>query len=268
MKKILMIAAAALVAIIVVFAFGKNLIIKAGVESGVKLVTGLDLNIRRFSLGILSTHIGIEDLRLYNPPGYKDSVMIDIPEIFVDYELGSFFRGAVHLEEMRLNMKELVIVRNEKGELNLDALKVAQPAPKEGAPGEKPKEKGEAVPIQLDNLDLQIGKVIFKDYSRGGDPVVKEYALNIRESHQNIGNLNSLVSLIVAKALTKATLAGLTQVNLGDLQGSLSTVAGTGKQLTTMGASKVEGTLKDTVGGTTESLKETTTALKEKLKIF
>ena len=263
MKKILTITLAALVAIVLVFGFAKNMIIKASVESGVKLVTGLNLNIRKFDLSIMKTYIGIEDLKLYNPKGYEDKVMIHIPEIYIDYDLPSIFQGTIHLEEMRLNMNELIIIKNKDGILNLDSLKVAQGEPTEKK-AEEPKEKGEAPQIQLDNLDLKIGKVIFKDYSKGGEPVVKVYNLNIQESHQNITDLNVLVSLIVAKALTKATLAGLTQVDFGDLQGSLGGAMDSGKQLAAMGSDK----LGESSKSITDSLKETTSKLKEKLKLF
>ena len=164
---------------------------------------------------------------------------------------------------MRLNLKEFVIVRNEKGELNLDSLKVTQAQKKDRKPTEEAEEKP-APEIQLDRLELSIGKVVFKDYSRGGEPSVKEYNLNIRESHENITDLNVLVNLIVAKALTKAALAGLTQVNLSDIQGTLGGTLSSAQQLAVLGTSEARETVKET----TTSLKEKAQALKEKFKVF
>jgi len=109
-----------------------------------------------------------------------------MPEIYVDYDLPAIFKGKVHLEEMRLNMNEFVVVKNEKGELNLDALKVVQ-AQKEGKkPEAKAKEGGKIPEIQIDTLKLKVGKVVYKDYSGGGNPTVREFKVNLDEELANL----------------------------------------------------------------------------------
>ena len=109
--------------IVLVLAFGKNIMIKTALTSGVKAITGLDLEIDKMNIGLLNTLVDIRGLKLLNPKGFKDNVMIEAPEIYVNYDLGGFFKGKAHFEELRFNLKELVVVRNEQGELNLDSLK-------------------------------------------------------------------------------------------------------------------------------------------------
>ena len=77
-------------------------------------------------IGIFKTLIGINELQLYNPSGFVDELMFDVPEIYVDYDLGAFMKGRTHLEEVRLHLKEFIVVKNEAGELNLDSLKVVK----------------------------------------------------------------------------------------------------------------------------------------------
>ena len=88
--------------------------------------------------------------------GFKDKLMVDLPEIYVDYNLGAIMGGKAHLEEVRLNLKEFIVVKNEAGELNLDSLRVVKET--EGEEAEKDgskKEKTEMPDIQIDLLELK-----------------------------------------------------------------------------------------------------------------
>ncbi len=274
MKKPLKIVTTILV-VLFLLSVSKDLIIKTSVEKGAELVTGLKLSMGSFKVGILRTLVGIKNLRLYNPKGYPEKIMLDMPEIYVDYDLGAITKGTIHLEEMRINLKEFVVVKNEKGELNLDALKVVQ-AEKEGKEP-APKAGGKAPEIQIDVLELTIGKVLYKDYSRGGAPSVKEFDLNLNERYENIDNPYSLVSLIVVKALMNTSIASLTNFDLGGLQGSVSETLAGAQQIAGEVAAKAQETLKaaaeatkktqETIKGTTESIQKTTENLKETFKL-
>ena len=227
MKKFLTIGVI-VIAVLFVLAVAKDVIIKVSVEKGAEIVTGLRLNIGSLNVGILRTVVGIKDLKLLNPPDFPDRTMVDMPEIYVNYDLGAIIGGKIHLPEVRLNLKEFVVVKNSKGKLNLDALRTVQ-AQKEGkspsqtAPGKAPE-------IRIDSLKLSIGKVIYKDYSRPGAPAVREFNINLNESYANIDNPYSLASLIVVKALMNTSIASLTNFDLQGLQGTVGdTLAGAQK---------------------------------------
>ncbi len=240
------------VIILVGLVLAKNIIIKTAVSGGVKAATGLKLQIKGLRVGIFNSLIDIKDLKLFNPPDFTDKVMADVPLIYIDYDLGAFFKNKVHLEEMKLDLKEFVVVKNEKGELNLDSLKVVKEEKGEKVSKEKaPEEKKEAPKIQIDDLSLKIGKVIYKDYSKGGSPQVKEFNVNIDEQYQNITDPNALVSLIVVKALTKTTIANLANFDISALQGQAAEAMG-----------KATEALKGIGGGTIE---KTTEGLKKLL---
>jgi len=257
MKKILTSLIVIVLIAAVVLAVGKNTIAKVAVEKSVEMVTGLKLSMQSLNIGIIKTLVGIKELKLYNPDGYKDRVMLDMPEIYVDYDLAAAFRGKVHLKEMRMNLKEFTVVRNEKGELNLDSLKVVreEKAPEKAAP----KEKGKMPEIQIDKLELKIGKVVYKDYSKGGAPSVQEFNLNLDETYQNIDNPAQLVSLIVVKALMNTTISQLANFDLKGLQDQL------GGQI-----SKITETVaqaQESVKAAAESVQEATKSLQEAVKL-
>ena len=110
--------------------------------------------------------------------------MLDMSEIYVDYDLPAILGGKIHLRTVRINMSEFVVVKNAKGELNLDALNVVKE--QKGAKTAAPAEKGKAPEIQIDVLELKVGKVLYKDYSKGGAPQVQEFNLNLDERYTDI----------------------------------------------------------------------------------
>ncbi len=267
-RKIITIPAIVLVVIIALF-FGKNMIIKTSVTTGVKAMTGLKLSIRSMNVGVFKSLIGINELQLYNPSGFKDKLMMDLPEIYVDYNLGAIMGGKAHLEEVRLNLKEFIVVKNEAGELNLDSLRVVKET--EGEEAEKDdskKEKTEMPDIQIDLLELKIDKVVYKDYSKGGSPKVREFNVNINERYENITDPQSFVRLIIVKALKNTTIASLANFNIGKLQKGLTdTVRKTAENALQAPGKAVEAgkdlieekaaeTAKETVGKAAETLKK------------
>jgi hypothetical protein len=227
-RKVIMIPAIVFGILILLF-IGKNMIIKTSVTTGVKAMTGLKLNIRSMNIGVFKSLISINGLQLHNPQGFEDDVMIDLPEIHVDYNLGAFMKGKTHLEEVRLHLKEFIVVKNEAGELNLNSLKVVKAAEddekggtEETEKGDSEKEKTKMPDIQIDLLALKIDRVIYKDYSKGGSPKVKEYNVNIDERYVDITDPQSLGRLIIVKALKNTTIARLANFDIGTLQKGLA----------------------------------------------
>ena len=200
---------------LVILISARNIIAKNTVSAGVKAMTGLDLTVKSINIGIFKSIIGIEGLKLYNPPGFADRLMVNIPEIYVDYDLGAFLRKKVYFKEIRLNLQKLVVVKNKKGELNLSALKVAEA---EGKTKPVTKERNKDAPeFKIDILRLKVGKVIFKDYSQGRLET-KEFNINIDERYENITNPYELSKVVIAKALTNTTIGSLANIDLGSIK--------------------------------------------------
>jgi uncharacterized protein involved in outer membrane biogenesis len=222
MKKILIFVGVAVTALLIL-ASAKDLIIKVTVEKVVSAVTGLRLDIGAFKVGLLNGRVYIRDMKLYNPAGFKDKVMFDIPQIYVDYSMSSALRGKIRLSKVRIELKEFIVVRSASGRLNLDSLKVVQAKKRSAAPQAK-KPVTKAPEIRIDVLELKIGRALYKDYLNGPEPSVKEFNVNIDERYTDIDDPYSVVSIIVVKAMANTTIAGITGF---DLQGLMGTVAGT-----------------------------------------
>ncbi len=219
MKRIIKLIAIILIVGIVFLFAAKNILAKTIISGGVKAITGLSLNIKSMRIGLLNSLIDIKNLKLFNPKGFEDKLMINMPEIFVDYELGEFLKGKIHFTEIRLNLEEFTVVKNKDGVLNLDSLNVVKA--KKQTTAKKDSKKKKLPPLKIDVLKLRIGKVIYKDYSKGGKPKVKEYDVDINEQYKNIDDPYRFVSLIVFKALMNTSIARLTNFNLGPLSDGL-----------------------------------------------
>lgn len=209
-------------AVILALLLAKNIIAKVAIERGVEFVTGLKLRVSGFSVGVFKSRINIDDLKLYNPKGFEDKIMVDLPNVYVDYSLPSIFKGKLHLRDIKLNLKEFAIIKNSEGIVNLESLKVVQAQKEESKTKPKPK----APDIQIDNLELKIGRVIYKDYSKSEKPSVKVYNINIDEKYHNIRNTNAVISIILVKVLSKTAIGGLVNLDLKGLGSIASDTAG------------------------------------------
>tara|TARA_B100001964_G_C13793821_1_gene405691 strand:- start:46 stop:555 length:510 start_codon:yes stop_codon:yes gene_type:complete len=114
-------------------------------------------------------------------------------------------------------------VKNADGQLNLDSLRVVQETEGDELKKDEGKEEETKMPdIQIDLLELKIDRVIYKDYTKGTPPKVKEYNVNINERYENITDPKSFVRLIILKALKNTAIANLTNFDLGKLQRGIS----------------------------------------------
>lgn len=265
MKRVFSFIILFLLIVVIILAVAKNMIAQTVVSKGVKALTGLGVTMEEMNVGILNTSLGIKELKVYNPSGFPEALMLSMPEIYVDYDLWALLKKKVHLKEVRLNLTEFIVVKDKEGRLNLDSLKVVKEQRKKPAPEEKPKEKGAALGFQIDVLNLKIGKVYFKDYSKGDKPEIKEYTVNIEKEYKNITNPKTLVSSIVLTALTKTTINQLTDLNLsplteeltGTLKKTMGLATGTAEKAVDVGkevGGAVGGAAKDVLEETTEAV--------------
>lgn len=220
--KILTPILAIIIGILLIFAIGKNVILKTALEAGVKSATGLQLTIGKINLDFVNTLIEVKDLTLYNPKGYPDKVMCEVPHFYLALAVMDFFKGLIHIKEATLEIKDLYIIKDADGNTNVNALKPVKEQKEEKEQPQKAEErekKEAAKPIKLliDTLNLKIGQVVYKDYTKPG-PYVKEYNLNLNETHRNITDPKAVVSLIMTKALLKTGLSELSDLSKSELQ--------------------------------------------------
>ena len=255
-----------LLVVIVVLLVAKDKIVEVSIEKGIELITGQKLSIKSLRIGLIRTLVDVKGIRFHNPEGYKDELMMDMPVVYVDYDLSEAIKNRVHIYDMRIHLKEFVVVKNAEGKLNLDALEFV----KEARSGTKPKKKSELPEIQIDKLELKIGKAIYKDYSQGEEPYVRVYEIHIDERYTNISDPEALAALIVVRSMAKTNIAKTAGFNIKELEEPIFHTLSTAENLTVQTVQKTEevlgvtkGAASDTIEKTTEKLKEATEGLGE-----
>ncbi len=212
MKKTALIVAAVVVALFLVKDFAAGFIF----TSGIKAFTDLPASVKGMKVGVFKSAVDIDNLKVYNPKNsFKDRVMLDMPDFYIDYDLWSMFSGKKHIKKMRLDLKEFYVIKNEGGELNINSLKAIQSG--SGRQGAKQPAKQD-VKFTIDELDLKIGKVIYKDYTKGPSPVVKEFNVGVEERYTNIDNPYMFASLVVFKALANTGVASMANFDMSGLK--------------------------------------------------
>lgn len=184
---------------IVLFVLSFNFILQSAVTFAAVQLTGSAVKIGAFKLNLFRQEVSIKDFVLYNPPGFSNTPLVDIPEITVAVKSQALLHGSLHLPLVVLNLREVNLIKNKEGKLNVDSLKFVQ------NPKEKQKEKSdqELMPFKIDRMNLTIGKVVYRDDSGGGEPKVKTYDIGMKNKEfKNVTSPQQLASLLLVQAMT------------------------------------------------------------------
>ncbi len=216
MRKILRLI---IIIIVILFtaSFTKDLIIKAVVSVAAEQVTGAKVRIGSFSLGIFRQSVRIRNFIMHNPAGFSQGILVELPRIYVDYDISSLLRGKLHLSFVDVNVKELGLEKNKDGRMNVDSLKISQ--------GQEPKQEKKRAPakplgMQIDVLNLEVGRIVSKDYSTQGEPSIKVYDINLKKSYRNITSAQQLAALILTEPMKQAGIRGAKIYAISTLAGA------------------------------------------------
>ena len=205
MKRKLMVWAVIFFVTLFVAGIVKDQIIKSTVTVVTSNVLGAPVHIDGFSLGILTQTVGISGFKIYNPKGFSNSVLIDLPKIKVKYDVLALLKKKIHIIEGQIEIKEMGLEKNKDKKLNVDSLKVVADGQK------KSSDKGfPQMPIQIDVLSLNIGQVVSRDYSVSPGPSLKVYDININKTYKNISSIQELALLIMSEPMKAAGIQGAT----------------------------------------------------------
>ncbi len=204
MKKKITLILGIILVIFIGIALVKNTAIKSAVTVGATAVTGAPVQIDGLSFGVFKPSIKIKGFKMYNPKGFPEGVLVDIPRMEVDYSLSALFRKKLHLRRVYVDIKEMGVLKNQEGKLNVDGLKIAQ---KEET---KPNKPSQQLALQIDELTLSIGRVVYKDYSQKNKaPAIDVFEIGIKEKkYKNITSAQQLAALIIAEPLKHTAIKG------------------------------------------------------------
>jgi uncharacterized protein involved in outer membrane biogenesis len=148
-----------LVVLVLVF---KDSVFRVVAENRIRAQTGMDVKIGKFSSGIFSPVVTIENLKLYNTAEFGGTLFLDIPELHIELDSIALAQRKLRITLVRLNLAELDVVKNEAGQTNIFRIKN-----KVQGGGSKKNGLQEALGnFQFDGIDvlnLSLGKAKFID---------------------------------------------------------------------------------------------------------
>jgi hypothetical protein len=200
----------ALVALLLILFLALNFIARKAVEVGVTKVTGFPLQIGSVNVGLWNGQLDVRDLRLMNPADFEDKMFVDMPQLYVDYQLGSMLKRAPHINDMLINIKQLVVVTNNKGESNAKKLKGIVSS------GDS------STKYSIDKLRIHVGTVTVKDFSRA-KPSERNHALNIDVTYNNITDATDITRLVLLTVMSRVHLPDI-GIKVDDLKKGLGNV--------------------------------------------
>ncbi len=218
MKKFFKWLGIVIVVLVVILAVGKNPIIKKAAVGAIRKSIGMEISIESLDFGIFDSKIAIEGLRIENPPGFGGGEFIDVPEISVDYVLKSFFSGRADFTEVRLNVKELNVVEDKEGKLNVEVWggerkESGRGRRGKGGGGDESEEK-EPFRFRVDLLKLKIDRAT---YTRLASGKTEEYDLGIDEEFKNVTGMEDIIRVVTVTALQNNLFRKATGVNIKGL---------------------------------------------------
>src|SRR3989338_918661 len=122
MKKIMKIVI--IIALIVLgLNFIKNGFAQFVISGALSKAANVPVHIGGTNIQFISTTIDLKNVRIHNPRSYPEKMMLDAPRIYISFDLPALFKGTAHFREVQLNLKEIVVVKNDQGEVNINVLK-------------------------------------------------------------------------------------------------------------------------------------------------
>jgi len=229
MKKLLLSIVGVLVVFVAILLLARNFIARRSIEYGAKKITGFPLTIGSIDLGLFSSKVDVHDLKLMNPSEFSERTFVDMPQLYIDYRLGSMMSGAPHVNEMRINIKQLSIVKNNKGESNAMKLKSVVSSGKSSSK------------YYVDSLRIHVGTVTIKDFSRP-KPTERNVTLNIDATYKNISDSTDITRLVLLTVMSQVHLPDI-GINTEDLKKNLGDVTNQAGQALQGAAGAVGGLL-------------------------
>lgn len=205
----------------------RETLLRLGLETAVTRLTGFETKVGDIRLDLYPTMVHLQNLKIYNPKTFKKDIFADIPEIYIEPDLAAILKKeSLHIREVRFAVREINVVKDEKGVSNLQMLSSVGQAAKgktETKPQTAAPKREAALPFKLDRLELTLRKVSFEDHSEAlsGKMIPKTLSAGInrgmiyknvsvdlnvdRQVFQNITDPKAIVNVVLMKILYGTT---------------------------------------------------------------
>jgi len=201
--------------LVLILNYGFETYCRLALEKLISTMVGLRTSIDEFDIGVANSDIEINDLFIFNPKGFKDRRMIDIPRIYIDFDFHALFKKEINFKKLELDVKEFTVVRLGKGDTNLHHVGVIKEGVLNPLIIESIVEIGHDFNFEV--LDLKIGTVVFIDYYKNPKGKRSEYRLDLHKRLKNVDSIQSLHRIILVETLARTPINKVLDLNLNSM---------------------------------------------------
>jgi len=131
--KILWWATFVVVFLAIIVLANRDWIAKQLAERQIHTATGLEPEIGDLSFSVLEPKVTLNNFRLYNTTEFGGALFLDVPELHIEYDRAALRRHELHISLMRVNFREVDVVKNQAGVTNImSAINTIMPRKSEG----------------------------------------------------------------------------------------------------------------------------------------
>jgi len=181
------------IALVVIVTINHEWIVKELVERQIRVATRFEPEIGDVSSGVLVPNVTFGNFRLYNTAAFGGTPFLDMPELHIEYDRAALRRHEIHIRFMRVNVREMDVVKNESGATNIMSI-ADMLAPRKSGGGRMVASLNGYKFTGIDLLNLSIGVVKFVD---------------LNDQRRNRRATIGLENLIYTNVVSPANLPGL-----------------------------------------------------------
>jgi uncharacterized protein involved in outer membrane biogenesis len=168
------------------------------------------VTIDRARIDYVDTWILFEGVKIGNPQGFPEGACAEFQKFFGDIEVSSLWERKSHFETVKIEFKELRIIRNQKGVFNL--MQLGPVSSQKSDPSRQPSKNGSSVKrgaVQVDHLFITLQKVTYTDLS-AAMPIQRSFELPLDHAEfNNVGGAADITRILVAEMMKKIALEGI-----------------------------------------------------------
>lgn len=205
--------------------FSERIISRVATQK-IEEMTGLQASFDEIYVGIVRPVVRIRNLVLSNPPDFPHPEMLTVKELYVRYDWLSLFGKEIHLDELRLDVPRIVMVKPEGRASNIELLTgrgEKTPPPTSGAPpatSPAPASGADRAPattstpapakpartLTIQNLRVKLGELEVRQYGRDDqEPIVIPVPVGLDRSFSNVTNVDAVITELSGELVMRST---------------------------------------------------------------
>ena len=256
-KKLKLIGIILLVAVVFYFVF-EHIILVDFAKKMVKHTVDLKTHMNRVTLNPFKGRITIKGLKIYNPSGFKNKTLANVPTVVVNFNKKTFFEEGTFFDRVIIHLKELNIVRNKEDIVNLSKVKALTPQEKSNNDS----------PFVVKSCIIEIEDVHYIDYTKNEEGEKETFVIGEKEEYNKIRDPERIGRLVAFKIFFNSKLKNI-GVDIVKIQNDLAKLAENNKrlaeQLAKLQQTKDEGEKKQ-IEGKIEKIKQDIDKIEGKTK--